>query len=242
MKEIKSIFDDFNLHARIIPSLITVLPIYIYLILKNLINNSFIKYFWPSSIAYVLLVAIFYRVVRNLGKKYEEKMYKELGAKPTTIVSRYTNGVIDEQTKTRYHIKLNKKVQGIELPLSKEEENENSDAKYESAINWLRKYANLNREKESRVYQELKDYNFWRNLYGGKWIAILSCIIPIFIEIIQLEKGNIINLIKSPFPQANILFIMIGILIVCCFVINKRTVENKAFDYAKTLLEVCDSL
>lgn len=242
MKETKSIFDDFNLHARIIPALITVLPIYVYLILKNLINNSFIKWFLPSSIAYVLLVALFYRVVRNLGKNHEEEMYEKLGAKPTTIVLRYTNELIDEQTKTRYHIKINEKVQGIELPTCKEDENENSDIQYESAINWLRKYANSNREKEARVYQELKDYNFWRNLYGGKWIAIISCIIAIFIEVIQLENCKMINLIKSPFPQVTALLTMIVILIVCCIVINKKTVENKAFDYAKTLLEVCDSL
>ena len=36
--------------------------------------------------------------------------------------------------------------------------------------------------------------------------------------------------------------VMIFILIISCTVINKKTVKNKAFDYAKTLLEVCDSL
>lgn len=242
MQNFKNIFDDFNIQARIIPALITVLPIYIYLLLKNLVINNFIESILMNSIVSVLLIALFYRIVRNFGKKYEKKMYKKLGAKPTTIVLRYSNSLIDETTKTRYHKKLNEKIDEIELPTNKEKETNNDDRNYETAINWLRKYANLNREKEIRVYQELKDYNFWRNLYGGKWIVIISCIISIFIECYELGQGNIIELIKNPFPKDNILFIMFGILIVSCIVINKKTVQNKAFDYAKTLLEVCDSL
>lgn len=242
MQNLKNVFDDFNIHARIIPALITVLPIYIYLLVKNLVNDNFIQSLASNSIVYILLVAVFYRVVRNLGKKYEKKMFKELGAKPTTIILRYSNELIDETTKNRYHRKLNEKVEGINLPTKKEDEVSNDDKKYESAINWLRKYANSNREKEIRVYQELKDYNFWRNLYGGKWILIISCILPIIIEILQLRNINIMELIKNPFPSCTVLFIITGILVIFCVLINRKTVKDKAFDYAKTLLEVCDNL
>ena len=82
MQNLQNTFDDFNLHARIIPALITTLPIYIYLLLKNLMTDNFIQSFLPNSVTYILLVALFYRIVRNLGKQYENKMYKELGAKP----------------------------------------------------------------------------------------------------------------------------------------------------------------
>lgn len=242
MQNLKNTFDDFNLHARIIPALITIVPIYIYLLLKNLITNNFIQSFLPSSVTYILLVALYYRIVRNFGKKYEDRMYKELGAKPTTIILRYSNNLIDETTKTRYHKKLNKNIEGAGLPTKEEEETIDDDKKYESAINWLRKYANSNRDKEARVYQELKEYNFWRNLYGGKCIVVVSCIILIIIEALQLMKGNILQLIKNPYPEFTVFFIMIIILIISCFTISKKTVENKAFDYAKTLLEVCDSL
>lgn len=242
MQNLKNIFDDFDLHARVIPALITMLPIYIYLLLKNFVTDSFMQNFLPNSVTYMLLVALFYRIVRNFGKQYEDRMYKKLGAKPTTIILRYSNNLIDIVTKTRYHKKLNKNVEGVELPIEKEKETRDDDEKYESAINWLRKYANSKRDKETRVYQELKEYNFWRNLYGGKWIAVTSCIVLIIIESFQLRKQNIMELIKNPFPQITVLFIMILVLIVSCVVINKKTVKDKAFDYAKTLLEVCDSL
>lgn len=242
MSILKNLFDDFNLHARIIPALITILPIYIYLLLRNLVTNSFIQSFLPNSVIYFLLVSWFYRIVRNFGKKYEEKMYKKLGAKPTTILLRYSNNIIDTETKTRYHRKLNKNIKGIKLPIGIENENISDDEKYESAINWLRKYANSNKDKEIRVYQELKDYNFWRNLYGGKWIMIISSALLIFVECFQLRENSVLELVKNPFPQTTVLVVMIFILIISCTAINKKTVKNKAFDYAKTLLEVCDSL
>ena len=242
MQNFKNIFDDFNVHARIIPALITVLPVYIYLLLKNSVNNTFLQSLIPSSIVYILIVALYYRVIRNLGKKYEEKMYKELGGKPTTILLRYSNNMIDETTKNRYHKKLNEKVNDIDLPTKKEDEVSSDDMKYESVINWLRKYANSNREREMRVYQELKDYNFWRNLYGSKWITIISCITLIIIEIFQLGKFNIMELIMNPIPTYTAIYVMTGILLFIFIVINKKIVKNKAFDYAKVLLEVCDNL
>ena len=49
--------------------------------------------------------------------------------------------------------------------------------------NILRNYANSNRNKEQRVYQELKEYNFWRNLYGTKGIALVVYLLIIVREI-----------------------------------------------------------
>lgn len=241
-KFLKETFDDFNLHARVIPALIIALPVYIYLILKHIIALNFVNTILINSGIFVLLIIIFYKVIRNLGKKHEEKMYKELGAKPTTIILGYSNNLIDEISKNRYHRKLNEKVKGLKLPVKKENETKEDDIKYESAINWLRKYANSNRDKEPRVYQELKDYNFWRNLYGGKSIIIFSCLVCIIIEFVNLINYGINQLIINPYPIIIPILVMIIILLMSCVIINKKVVKSKAFDYAKTLLEVCDSL
>ncbi len=56
--------------------------------------------------------------------------------------------------------------------------------------NILRNYANCNRNKEQRVYQELKEYNFWRNLYGTKGIALVVYLLIIVREITL--RGTII--------------------------------------------------
>ncbi|MBP3596218.1 MAG: hypothetical protein J6J60_02300 [Clostridia bacterium] len=236
----KNLFDDFTIHARIMPALITALPTYIYLMIVGIIEFGFIDIICNSWI-FILLVAIYYRFIRNLGKKYEEKMYKVLGGKPTTIILRYSDDNIDEITKTRYHKKLNKKIVNLNLPLDKEHEKIEDDVKYESAINWLRNYANTNREKEQRVYQELKEYNFYRNLYGGKIIIILSGIVCVVTTVIKV----IMEIIKSiEIYKMYIIYIifMLCILLLSCLIINKESVVKKAFDYAKTLLEVCERL
>lgn len=241
-KFLKETIDDFNLHARVVPALIIALPVYIYLMLKHIIALNFVDTILTNSGIFLLLIIVFYKVIRNLGKKYEKKMYKELMAKPTTIILRYSNNLIDEISKDRYHKKLNEKVKGLRLPIKKENEVKEDDIKYESAINWLRKYANSNRDKEPRVYQELKDYNFWRNLYGGKVLIICSCLICIMIEIINLMEYGIKQLVNTPYPIIMPILVMTIILILSCLIINKKVVKSKAFDYAKTLLEVCDNL
>ena len=48
-------------------------------------------------------------------------------AKPTTIILRYSNNLIDEISKDRYHKKLNEKVKGLRLPIKKENEVKEDD-------------------------------------------------------------------------------------------------------------------
>ena len=93
---------------------------------------------------------------------------------PTTIILRFSDDTIDDITKVKYHKWLNEKIPDLQLPESEEEENldSQSDSKYESVTKYLRIYANSHREQFPRVYQELKKYNYWRNLYGCKWYAL----------------------------------------------------------------------
>lgn len=240
MKILKENFDDFNIHARIMPALIIAMPVYIYLNINRILELNFINIL-RNSMVFIILIAFYYRIIRNLGKKIEEKMYFDLGNKPTTIVLQYRDTSFDELTKTRYHKKLNKKVDGIKLPIKKENETKEDDKAYESAINWLRNFANTHRDTEQRTYQELKDYNFWRNLYGGKTIMIISCLTCIIIELIKIILLNSKEF-HQIYPNVFTMSIMLFILLMVCVVINKNVIKMKAFDYAKTLLEVCERI
>ena len=110
------------------------------------------------------------------------------------------------------------------------------------SMNWLRNYANSNRENEYRVYQELKEYNFWRNLYGTRIIAFLLYLVISVREILLIESLNFYNMLMNPYPNYIALLIMLGSMAMIFFFINKKTVKNKAFDYAKALIEVCERL
>lgn len=241
MKFLKEHFDDFAFHARVMPVLVILLPILALGLFKGIINGDLFQ-----NTLYITMITIFLaltsRVGREMGKKYEKSMYVELDGMPTTIILRYTDSTIDNLTKTRYHIKLNEKLIDLVLPICDKEEDSESDIKYISAMNWLRNYANSNRENEYRVYQELKEYNFWRNLYGTRIIAFLLYLFISVREILLIESLNFYNMLMNPYPNYIALLIMLGSMAMIFFFINKKTVKNKAFDYAKALIEVCERL
>ena len=52
-------------------------------------------------------------ITRGLGKSYEEKMYKELGGMPTTIIFRFDDNIIADISLGRYS-KLHFRVDGFD--------------------------------------------------------------------------------------------------------------------------------
>ncbi len=154
---------------------------------------------------------------------------------------RFSDDTFDEITKKRYHKKLNL-FEGIALPLNVSDETTDTDQQYISASNILRNYANSNRDKEQRVYQELKEYNFWRNLYGTKSIALVAYLLIIIREIILQSPIDIETVFLHPDPECGGLIFMVLWAVAFMWLVNKKTVTQKAFDYAKSLIEVCERI
>lgn len=241
MSILKKFFDDFTFRARVMPILTALLPV----ILLGFFKGYIFKDFFDISI-YCFFILIFCtfasKVARELGKKYEEKMYSKLGEKPTTIALRFSDNTIDKVTKVRYHRIINDKLEGIILPLSASEESSESDSMYQSAITIIRNYANDNRNTEPRVYQELKEYNYWRNLYGCKWISITFYVLIAVREIYMNSAFSLKEIIVKPYPEYIAFLLMILGIVGMCLCVNEDTVKRKAFDYAKTLIEVCERI
>lgn len=239
MDNLKKMFDDFTFHTRVMPVLIVLIPVFALGVVKGILDGDL----WLNTsitLIFVVFLSLSSRVAREIGKNYEKKMFEKLGGKPTTILLRYNNDLIDNLSKTRYHQKLNERITDLNLPVNKRGEGRNSDDKYDSAINWLRNYANTNRDKEFRVYQELKEYNFWRNFYGLKLIAF-SIYLLITIREVYIMKGfSFSELLLQPYPKYITFLIMAISIILIFWFVSKKTVERKAFDYAKALVEVCE--
>ncbi|WP_368233706.1 hypothetical protein [Anaerotruncus rubiinfantis] len=240
MDKIKDFFDDFTFHARVMPIIVLLIPIVIIAIFKGIVQDS-----WFENVVIVFLSLTFLtmtsKIARNLGKEYEKKMYKQLGGIPTTIVLRFSDQTFDEVTKQRYHKKLNQ-FEGLALPSDKSSETVDDDQQYISATNILRNYANSNRNTELRVYQELKEYNFWRNLYGAKRTALCIYLIIFIREIIVKGTIDLKQIFLHPYPDYIALIITILSIGSIIFYVNKKSVEQKGFDYAKALIEVCERI
>lgn len=240
MDKFKNFFDDFTFHARVMPVIVLLAPIIMIGLIKGLIQYSWIE---NGTLIFLSLVflTIFSKIARNIGKDYEKKMYAKLGGMPTTIVLRFSDNTFDDITKERYHRKLNR-FRGLNLPLDKSNENADDDQQYISATNILRNYANSNRDKEPRVYQELKEYNFWRNLYGTKRIALFLYLVIVIREIILKGIISLNQAFLHPYPDYIVLIIMVLCIVSIMLFVNKKTVTQKGFDYAKTLIEVCERI
>ncbi len=239
MEKMKGFFDEFFFDTGITPVCIIAVPFVLIALyqgtIKDVENLGFITY----AIVIILLI-VMAKIGREIGKKYEAIMFKELGEKPTTIVMRYSDHRIDEHTKTRYHEKLNELISELNLPLSKEEEKEDADELYQSAINWLRTNRGNDTTKYRAAYRALKDYNFWRNLLGLKYLAITLYGLFAVRELYTLQKFDFQKLFLNPFPEyfAFLVFIISAILV--RLFVDMKVVKRKAFDYAVALIESCD--
>lgn len=243
IKEIQSSFlDDFSRYARLMPVVVLALPFGFSLLACGIIQNQ--KELLERAFFLLLMLgaaAFAMYVFRNRGKAEEAAMYDRLGAMPTTIIQRFSDQRIDAVTKQHYHKRLNE-VYGLHLPERAEDETPESDAQYESAANILRNYANSHRETEPRVYQELKEYNFYRNLYGGKWTALILYVMTASREIWIRRPAGIGELIAGMTSDYVVLLIMVLAVLALLLFVRKSSVEQKAFDYAKTLIEVCERI
>lgn len=240
MGKIRFYFDEFTFSARVMPIIVLAIPIIVNGIYIGIIQERRFQGMILSIISLGFL-SITSKTARNLGKTYEKKMYKQLGGMPTTIVQRFSDDTFDDITKQRYHKKLNK-FEGLKLPLDKAEETIDDDQQYISVSNILRNYANLNRDKEPRVYQELKEYNFWRNLYGAKRVALYIYSVIAVREIIIIGRISIKEVFLNPYPDYITLIVMVLSIVFLLLYVTQKTVKEKAFDYAKALIEVCERI
>ena len=235
-----SFLDDFSRYARLMPVVVLALPFGFSLLACGVFQNQKVSLETAPFLLLMLGAAAFAMYVfRNRGKAVEVVMYDRFGAMPTTIIQRFSDQRVDAVTKQRYHKRLNE-VYGLHLPERAEDETPESDAQYESAANILRNYANSHRETEPRVYQELKEYNFYRNLYGGKWIALVVYVLTAGREIWILRPADIGQLIDGMTSDYAVLLIMVLAILALLLFVRKSSVEQKAFGYAKTLIEVCE--
>jgi len=243
METVKKHFDDFVFAARVMPAVTAGLPLLIIAVYNGVVANSWSETSTSFALTIVFIVFSAY-IAREWGKNYEGKMSEELGGMPTTIILRFSDNKIDSVSKLKYHQWFNNNLAGVSLPVSLTEEaaDSTSDEKYISAMTFLRTNANSNRDRFPRVYQELKKYNFWRNLYGCKILATVLYMFLLLRELVVIDSFSLKEMIIAPFPKY---VVFIGLLIwIClfCSIVTKKTVKRNAFDYAKTLLETIENL
>lgn len=237
-------FGDFNLKARVMPSIVILLPMIPYSILNGIIDKDALEGNVINILAFIALVFWFSNLCRDRGKRKESILFKKWGGMPTTTLLRFSDTTLAMNSKIRYHKILNDQIDNLNLPLTLADENNcvNCTDKYDTAIDWLRNNANNNKKEFPLVYEELKAYNFSRNLYGLKYIGVLLYLVLGIREFLIIKNFSFKELFLMPYPQYISFIIMILGFLGTLFCITEKSVKKRAIAYAKALIETCNKI
>lgn len=230
--------DAYSTKARLAPALLVALPIGIGVgvwLKQDLLS-------WGVgggvTIAGVLLLVATERV-RRLGRAAEDRIYKYLGGKPTTILLRHRDSRLDRATKQRYHQFLRARVPGFRLPSSQDEQADPKavDEQFDSCTRWLLENTRT-RGNFPLVFAELCSYGLVRNLRSMRPAAITTAILGIAACALRIHEGWVDGVHAASLVG---LIVSATMLAVWSLHLSDEWVEAAGFDYARALLASCDS-
>ncbi len=239
MVKLSEHFDDFTRQSRVMPVIVASIPLFFAALAKGFSFSGLVETGF-MAVLLVAAVSLLYRLARDMGKRCEERMDKRLGAKPSVILLRFSDPSIGAVSKRKYHQRINE-VFGLALPLEASDETAESDGQYDAAVRSLKNRANSDREKEFRVYQQLKEYHFYRNLYGIKPVAIVIYALLAFRELWLIPDFSAEGLFLHPFPEYISLYIFaLGILLISF--VTRKGMKERSYSYGKALIESCERI
>jgi len=118
------------------------------------------------------IFALVSQIGRDRGKLKEGWLYERWGGKPTTVMLRHRDSPLDPAALARLHDALGRAT-GVPAPSKRKEAGSPADADkvYEEYARYLRD-TTRDKEKFPRVFDELVNYGFRRNLWGLKPLGI----------------------------------------------------------------------
>jgi hypothetical protein len=248
---VAKVTDPYDRPARLYPALLCLLPILALVALLYAPN--------VSALTGVVTIAVscgglflMTNICREMGKRLEERLYREWGGKPTTQLLRHRDSAIDSVTKRRYHAFLAAKINAT-FPDAAQEKSDpaKADETYQSGARWLLDHTRPESGKQfDLLFRDNVTYGFRRNALGARPFGIIvACVCLVWTllkEHILLNAGEQIVDWRalghlSPAAIAS-LAVSSVMLLVWLFFFTKTSLRNCAFSFAETLLRTCDTL
>ena len=220
-------------YARAFPVYITIVPVA--LVLFSILPEG-IDWQLGGLASFVLLPLSYLckQIGGDLGKKRESALWDKWDGPPTTRLLRHGNTEFNQITRNRIHDKL--RSLGFYIP-SREEQEKNpqaADDYYESCVYELRRLTR-DRERFPRIFEELRDYGFRRNIFAlkpyGLTIAALSFLVCLIMGFDDWKAENLSGLTIVPGS------INLGLTLVWIRWFTEEAVRITADRYAHFLLE-----
>jgi len=245
LKMVDQMRDPYERKARIIPGLLTALPLLLPILCtygpKHPILTSVITLLAGCGAMYGLG-----SVARGLGKALEEKLVLKWGGMPTTTCLRHRDLFLDTFTKERYRGLIQLKL-GISMPTVQEEEADSlhADSIYMGVTRKLREET----RSDKLLLKENINYGFHRNMAGMKPVGIVTSSVGIFFSLVS---SNVIlfdpfefhlSHVLNPGLSAIITFLVsVALLMAWLFYFNSAAIKRIGIVYAERLFECLDKL
>jgi hypothetical protein len=248
---VSKVADPYERPARLYPALLALLPLFVMMMLlygpkaSALSSSATIG----ASCGGLYLLT---NLCREMGKRLEEKLYREWGGKPTTQLLRHRDSTIEAATKRRYHSFLAAKINQA-FPDSAQEANDPgaADEVYQSGVRWL---LNQTRPEEKKKFdlllRENIAYGFRRNALGMRPIGLGTSICALLWTLVKEDvlltaAGKFIDVRAIwRLPDAAIASLIVSgaMILVWSFFFTKASLRTAAVTYAEALLRACDIL
>jgi hypothetical protein len=232
--------DRYTIQARLLPVVIVFLPLCI--AITSLFPLKELGWgLLTGSITGLACMVFLSQIGRDLGKKKEPSLFKLWGGTPTTLIMRFHNTWLNEESLARYHRKLSALVNVPQPTKELEEANPTeADKAYTTFVDYL-KSKTRSPDQFSMVIEENINYGFRRNLWGMRAVGILisatSVLLPLSPLLVNFEVGWSLTKVNAIACAINVCFLILWLLR-----ISTDWVKLAATAYAERLVASTDNL
>lgn len=223
IKKLKENFDEYSLKARVYPSFVALLPLFLffYLVLKNFININAVLSAVSSSVITIILIFLISDIVRNLGKYMEIKIFSNELYFPTTEFLLNKNMHCSkgkrEMVCDKIQVDFNFKLSTLEEESSDEMQ---ARHKIKEAVGLIRQ-----KVKDGRLLLQYNiRYGFWRNLIGASLVSQIVCVVS---ALFFLFSNNF---------MVSFVFLILFAFYFLIFIFKKQLLQFFGYQYADQLL------
>jgi hypothetical protein len=248
---VAKVTDPYDRQARLYPALLCLLPLLALVALLYAPNASALTGVVAIAVSCGGL-SLMTNICREMGKRLEDRLYREWGGKPTTQLLRHRDGIIDSVTKRRYHAFLGTKL-NFTFPDADAEKDDpgRADEAYQSGARWLLDHTRPDDGKKfDLLFRDNVTYGFRRNALGTRPLGILiavGCLLWVLTkDHVLFGAGEQIvdwSALGRLSPPAIASLAASGMmLLVWVLFFTKTSLRTCAFSFAETLLRTCDTL
>jgi hypothetical protein len=244
LEQLNKHFDHYSINALFMPAFFICLPLVFTTVAWYPDSKTIFGGIMTVLISFGVM-SFLSVIISNMGNSIQRNYFNRWGGAPIILLFMPDNDEIDQYTKKRYFKWLNSKIPDLNLSLDQDDKSD-LQQKIRSATNFLREYTR-DKKKYPAIYRDNVAYGFSRNLVAIKYVGLAMSIISLVVNVAVIFYPDYFQLISGQNSTYSVTFLGVAALTVSVlsiflllFVVNESFVKQRAYRYARSLLEICE--